>query len=309
VAGQSKNSSSWVGLWIALSVTWGFSFLFIKVAGQFLDPFQTTFARLTLGALALTIYMAATRRRPVTKWAAVKHLAFCGLIAQAMPFTLFAWAEHHISSVAAGLVNSTMSLWTGVLAIAILPEERLNRLRGMGLILGFVGVVVLLGVWDATFRGDWFAYVACAISTMGYSISALWTRKFLAPMKLDPYGAVVTQLFFAASAAGIVSLANSSRPTHWPLTGIASIVLLGAFGTGIALVLNFLLIQRAGAMATSTVTYSIPIVSTLAGAIVLRESIHWYEPVGAIIILIGIAIVQGLLPRQRSTLVVPATSD
>jgi drug/metabolite transporter (DMT)-like permease len=249
------------------------------------------------------------RRRPVTQWSAIKHLAFCGLIAQALPFTLFAWAEHHISSVAAGLVNSTTALWTGLLAIAILPEERLNRIRAFGLTLGFIGVAILLGIWDATFKGDWFAYLACALATIGYAISSLWIRKHVAPMHLDPYGAIATQLFFSASFAGIVSLFASKLPTSYPVSGVAAITALGALGTGAALVLNFLLIQRAGAMATSTVTYSIPIVSTIAGAVVLHEAVHWYEPAGAVIIMIGIAIVQGLLPRQRHTLTIPAVSD
>jgi len=80
---------------------------------------------------------------------------------------------------------------------------------------------------------------------------------------------------------------------------VMSIFLLGALGTGFALVLNYIIIHRAGAVATSTVTYSIPIVSTLAGAIILHEKLHWYEPIGALIILVGIALVQQLLPRPQ----------
>lgn len=306
----TRGASSWVPLWLALSTVWGFSFVFIKVCGAFLDPFQTSFGRLLLGACVLGAYLVVTRRRPIVRGPALPHLALCAALAQAVPFTLFAWAEHHISSVAAGLVNSTMSLWTGLLAIAILPEERLDRLRGTGLVIGFAGVVVLLGVWDATFRGDWFAYVACALSTMGYSISALWTRRFLSPMGLDPIAAMATQLGLAAAMAGTVSAVVSSTPTHWPVSGLLALTALGALGTGLALAINFVLIQRAGAMTTSTVTYTIPIVSTIAGAALLHEAVHWYEPVGAVVILIGIAMVQGYVPRQpRHSLAVPPTGD
>ncbi len=278
-----------------LSVTWGFSFLFIKVAGGFLDPYQTTFARLALGALTLYLVLIFQRGRPVLHWGALKHLALIGTLSQAIPFTLFAWAEHHISSVAAGLMNSTMSLWTAALAILILPEERLSRFRLSGLLIGFVGVAVLLGVWDTDFRADWKAYLACGLSTIGYAVSVLWTRRFITPLQLDPFGAVSTQLSIGAVECLIVSLFVSSRPTHWPMTGVVSIVLLGAIGTGVALVLNFLLIKRAGAMATSTVTYSIPIVSTIAGVVILHETLHWYEPIGAVIVLFGISIVQQII--------------
>ena len=105
-------------------------------------------------------------------------------------------------------------------------------------------------------------------------------------------------------------LAVSDRPSHWPATGLLSVFLLGAMGTGMALVMNFLVIERAGAVIASTVTYSIPIVSTIAGSLMLREDVHWYEPVGAVIILIGIAVVQGYLPRQpRHTLAMEPTAD
>ena len=295
----ASRPTQWFPLWVVLSVIWGFSFLFIKVAGEFLDPYQTTFGRMGLGALALLIYLFATGKRPIVRGPAVAHLGFLGLIAQAIPFTLFAWAEHSISSIAAGLVNSTMSLWTGVLAIAILPEERLNKPRTIGMVLGFLGILVLLGVWATDFRGNWLAYLACSLSTIGYAVAALWTRKFVSPMHLDPISAIATQLSLGTLACGVVMAFTSSAPTQWPANGVASIVLLGALGTGIALVLNYIIIHRAGAVATSTVTYSIPIVSTLAGALVLHEKLHWYEPIGAVIILIGIALVQQLLPRPQ----------
>lgn len=291
----------WLALWILLSITWGFSFLFIKVAGQFLDQYQTTFGRMFFGAAVLLAYLYATGRRPVTSGPAVKHLAMLGQIAQAIPFILFAWAEHSISSISAGLVNSTMSLWTGLLAIVILPEEKLNRTRAIGLVIGFIGILVLLGVWDADFRGNALAYFACALSTIGYAVAVLWTKRFVTPLGLDPIGAVATQLTFGAISCGIAALIFSSAPTHWPATGVLSVVLLGALGTGFALVLNYLIIQRAGAIATSLVTYSIPIVSTLAGVLILHEALHWYEPVGAVIILLGIALVQQLLPRPAKT--------
>ena len=282
-----------------LSVTWGFSFLFIKVAGNFLDPYQTTFARLALGALTLYVVLLFQRGRPVTAPHALKHLALIATLSQAIPFTLFAWAEHHISSVAAGLMNSTMSLWTAALAIVILPEERLSKFRLGGLLVGFVGVAIVLGVWETDFRADWKAYFACGISTIGYALSVLWTRRFITPLKLDPFGAVSTQLTIGAIECLTVSAFLSTRPTHWPLTGVISVVLLGAFGTGLALVINFLLIKRAGAMATSTVTYSIPIVSTIAGVLILHEKLHWYEPVGAVIVLFGIAIVQQIIKPRK----------
>lgn len=293
-------AKSWLPLWLFLSVLWGFSFLFIKVVNDFLDPYQTTFARLALGAFTLFISVLVTGRKLLLRGPAIKHLFFIAILSQSIPFTLFAWAEHDISSIAAGLMNSMMSLWTALLAVAILPEEKLNRNRFTGILIGFVGVTVLLGVWNADFHASWMSYAACALATVGYAISALWTRRFITPMHLDPMSAVTTQLTIGALAVGAVSLFTSAAPTHYPAVGLLSIFLLGAFGTGIALVVNFQLIKVAGAMATSTVTYSIPIVATIVGVVILREKLHWYEPIGAAIILLGIALVQEMIGKQKA---------
>lgn len=282
-------------MWFALSLTWGFSFLFIKVAGEFLTPFQQTFGRLSLGAVSLATIVLVTKRKFVTHFAAVKHLAFLGTIGQAIPFTLFAWAEHYVSSIAAGLVNSMMALWTALLAILFLPEEKVNRSRATGLVIGFLGIMILLGFWDANFRGSWLAYLACALAAVCYAITSLWMKRFVSPMKLDPISATTTQLFFGTLPILVLALTTSSAPTDWPLNGVLSLLMLGVFGTGIALALNFELVNRAGAVATSTVTYSMPIVATAAGALILKEQLHWYEPIGAVIALLGIAMVQGLL--------------
>lgn len=284
-----------------ISITWGFSFLFIKVAGEFLDPFQQTFGRLILGAIALSIFMGFTSRKFITDKNALRHIFFLAIISQVIPFTLVAWAEHYITTIAASLINSMLSLWVALFAIWLLPEEKLNRTKSFGLLLGFFGIMILLGIWDANFRGNWLAYGAGVIWTIGYAISNIWTRKYLTPMKLDAVSVTVAQLSIGASILGIFSFFVSSAPTSYPLNGVASLILLGIVGTGIAFALNLELINRAGSVISSTTGYSMPVVATVAGVIFLREELNWYEPIGAVIALVGIAITQGLIKSRRSS--------
>lgn len=295
---SSSPTKSWLALWLALTTIWGFSFFFIKVAGGFLDPSEQTFARMGFGALALIIIVLVTKRKFILSGPAIKHLALITVMAQVIPFAIFAWAIHYISSIAAGLLNSTMPLWTAILAVLMLPEEKLTTFRVGGLILGFLGLLVLLGVWDVNFQANWLAYTACAFCTIGYAFSAIWTRKYLTPMGLDSISAVATQLTIGAAICAVFAIASPHEITSWPITGILAIVALGVLGTGAALVIGFVIVKRAGAIAMSTVTYSIPVVSTLAGVLLLNEKMNWYEPIGALIVLIGIAIVQELIkPR------------
>ena len=299
---SSAPTKSWLALWLTLTTIWGFSFFFIKVASSFLDPYEQTFARMGLGALALIVIVIATRRKFIYRGPALKHLALITVMAQVIPFTIFAWAIHYISSIAAGLLNSTMPLWTAILAVLMLPEEKLNPFRVGGLLLGFLGLLVLLGVWDVNFQSNWFAYIACALCTIGYAFSAIWTRKYVTPLNLDPISAVATQLTIGASICAVFAIASPHEITSWPITGILAIAALGVLGTGVALVIGFVIVKRAGAIAMSTVTYSIPVVSTLAGVVLLKEKLHWYEPVGALIVLVGIAIVQELIKPKGAKL-------
>jgi len=303
---SSAPTKSWLALWLTLTTIWGFSFFFIKVASSFLDPYEQTFARMGFGALALIIIVLVTKRQFIVRGPAVKHLALITVMAQVIPFTIFAWAIHHISSIAAGLLNSTMPLWTAILAVLMLPEEKLNPFRVGGLILGFLGLLVLLGVWDVNFQANWLAYTACALCTIGYAFSAIWTRKHVTPLNLDPISAVATQLTIGAAICAVFAIASPHEITSWPVTGMLAITALGILGTGVALVIGFVIVKRAGAIAMSTVTYSIPVVSTLAGVILLREKLHWYEPVGALIVLVGIAIVQELIKPKSEKVSVTA---
>ncbi|NBO35378.1 MAG: EamA family transporter [Actinobacteria bacterium] len=185
VTTSSAPTKSWLALWLTLTTIWGFSFFFIKVASSFLDPSEQTFGRMGFGALALIIIVLVTKRKFIVRGPAIKHLALITLMAQVIPFAIFAWAIHHISSIAAGLLNSTMPLWTAILAVLMLPEEKLNPFRVGGLLLGFLGLLVLLGVWDVNFQANWLAYTACALCTIGYAFSAIWTRKYVTPLGLD----------------------------------------------------------------------------------------------------------------------------
>ncbi len=295
-----SSVKSWLPLWFMISLTWGFSFLFIKVAGSFLDPLQQTVGRLGLGAIALVIVVLITKRKFITDPKVLGHLTFLGVVGQVIPFSFFAWAEHYITSIAASLVNSMLALWTVLFAIIFLPEEKLNQRRFIGLVISYLGILILLGVWSADFRGDWFAYFIASLATVGYAITSIYMRRKVTPLKLDAISAVAAQLAIGATLLAVVSLFVSTKPTEFPLDGIIAILLLGVVGTGIAFAMNFELISRAGAVIGSTTTYSMPIVSTIAGVVILKEKLSWYEPIGAIVTLFGIALMQGLILNSKT---------
>jgi drug/metabolite transporter (DMT)-like permease len=279
-----------------LSVVWGASFLFIKVqldAG--LDPLGVASVRTLLGAAALAPFAAAAvrRARPAPRDAAL--LAALGITNFAVPWMLIALAEHHISSGMASIANSTAPLWAAVLAVAFLREERVNRAKGVGLVLGFSGIVILAGPASLMHLSSDAAGVALVLaSTLSYAASAIAIRRALghlspAVIAFGQVAAAAAVLFPAAAATGAFA------GVDWAPHVLASAAALGILGSGLAVIAYMGLIQQIGAVRSTLVTYLIPPWGVLFGWAFLSEAISWNLVAGLGVILAGVLLVQGVL--------------
>ena len=132
---------------VALTLIWGASFLFIKIGVQSLAPIQVAFARMLFGSLTLLAFIAARRDRLPREPRLWLQLALAAALLNVVPFTLFAYAQRHVPSALASIGNATTPLWTGLFALFILPDERPTVRRALGLMIGFAGVMVVLGAW------------------------------------------------------------------------------------------------------------------------------------------------------------------
>lgn len=276
-----------------LSAIWGSSFLFIKVLDRHWPPLWVAFGRISLGALTLCLVTRARGERLAFERGVWVHLLIAGALLNAIPFTLFAVGETRVSSIVAGLWNATTPLWVLIAVLAVFGEERPSAHRIAGLLIGFVGVVIVLGPWRGLGHGRAAGDLACAAAAVSYGLGFPYIRRHLAGRELSVTALSAGQLLCAtAMLAILVPLARAPTATIG-LAGIASILGLGVFGTGIAYVLNYAIIRAAGSAVASTVTYLIPVFSTLLGVVVLGERLSWNEPAGALVLLVGITICAG----------------
>jgi drug/metabolite transporter (DMT)-like permease len=289
-----------VGQFVVLAAAWGASFLFIKVGLEGLSPGQVVLGRLVVGTLTLGGVSAITRqslpRAPIV-WA---HLAVVSLLLCVAPFLLFAWAEQHIASGLASIYNATTPLMTMLIALAALPQERPTRTRLTGLLVGLLGVLVVLAPWHGVGGGDLTAQAACLLATASYGVAFVYLRRFVSPLGLDAVPAATVQVGLAAVVLVLTPLLGSAT-VHLSARVVLSVLVLGAAGTGLAYVWNNNIITAWGATNASTVTYLTPVVGVLLGIAVLREPLSWNEPIGAAIVVTGIATSQGRLRRLRPT--------
>jgi drug/metabolite transporter (DMT)-like permease len=284
---------------VVLSGIWGASFLFIKVGDRAFAPLQVAFARCSLGALALLVMLAIRRERLPRGRETWTHLFLIAVLFNSVPFALFAWGETEVSSVVAGISNATTPLYVLLVSLVVLPDERPTRDRVLGLAVGFAGVVVVLGPWR-DIGGQLLGYLACLAAAACYGIGYPYTRRFLAGRRESAVSLSAAQVLCGTVQLALVVPWATAAPQRFPLDAVLSMVVLGAGGTGIAYVLNYDLIRRAGAQIASTVTYVVPLFSTVLGVVVLGERLSWNQPVGAAVVLLGVALTQGRVSLRRT---------
>jgi drug/metabolite transporter (DMT)-like permease len=301
VSPSTRPSRRILAQFAALALAWGASFLFIKVALRDLSPAEVVLGRLSAGAVALLAVAAVTRqplpRQPVV-WA---HLTVVTVLLCVMPFLLFGWAEQHISSGLASIYNATTPLMTAAVALAALPGERPTTAKVTGLLTGFAGVLVVLGPWRGPGSGDGLAQAGCLLATFSYGLAFVYLRRFVTPYRLQATGIATVQVGLGAVLMLLLAPVYITGPVRLSGAVIASIAVLGVAGTGLAYLWNTNIVAGWGATNASTVTYLTPLVGVVLGAVVLDEAISWNEPVGAAVVITGIALSQGRLRWPRRT--------
>ena len=302
---------AWLPAFLVLAVIWGTSFLFIKVGVRELPPLWLTFGRVAAGALVLLAVLAVTRDRLPRDPRLWGHLMVVAAVGVVVPFTLFGYGEERVSSVLAGIWNAATPLVALPLAVVAFRTERMTARRATGLAVGFAGVLVVLGVWRDLGGAQLTGQLMCFGAAMCYAVAIPYQKKFIAGRRESGAAIVTAQLLVAAAQLAVAApLIAGAPPNPAGLSApvVASVLLLGALGTGVAFLLHFRVIRVAGASTSSSVTYLMPIVATVVGVTVLGEALLWNQPLGALVVLLGVAVSQGLLTRRAAVPVSAATT-
>jgi drug/metabolite transporter (DMT)-like permease len=292
----SAPTARWWPDFLLLAALWGASFLFMRVAGQ------------TFGALAMAevrVAVAALLLWPIMVWqghggamrAHWRAALLIGLLNSALPFALYGFAVLHISTGLAAILNATVPMFGALVAWAWLGE-RPGLQRLLGLAIGFAGVVGLTLSRPGSDGGQasLWPVLACLGATLSYAVAASLTRRYLVavPPLVSATGSQI------GAALGLLVPALLSLPPVMPgPTAWAAVVAVGVLCTGVAYILYFRLIERAGPVRTLTVTYLIPVFALLYGTVLLDEVILPSMLASGAVILLGTALASGLLARRR----------
>ncbi|MBL8831019.1 MAG: DMT family transporter [Rhodospirillales bacterium] len=286
------DAAAWSML-LLLSVLWGGSFLYVKIALEELPPVTIVALRALFGGAFLFVILrlrGLTLSRDPALW---KGFAVLALLNTVLPFILIAWGQREISAGLAAILNAATPLWTITLAHFLTDDERMDARRAAGVLIGFSGVVVLVGPEAlAGIGSSVLAQLACVAATISYGFALVWARRF----KGQDGTVLASGQFICAIPATMALSFAVDRPWTLPMPGTAtmlSIFGLAFLSTAVAYLVYYRLMQRAGAGNASLVTMLIPPSAVLLGIAFLGERFEPLSVAGFALIAAGLAVVDG----------------
>ncbi|MDA5093682.1 DMT family transporter [Aliiroseovarius sp. KMU-50] len=277
-----------------LSFVWGGAFMSMAVALEQYDPFTVAAGRIGIGALALLVVVAITRPRDlvIRDPKSLGFILILGILNFALPFSLLAWGLQQVPSAFAGVAMGSSPIFVLVLAYIFVPDERIGPQRIVGVILGFVGLLILIlpGAMEAGNAGGTIvARIACVAASLCYSVGAILIRR--AP-PIPPMVFTAGMLMAGALVLSPIAVLVEGLPEINGTWATWAILYAGIFPTGLAFLLRVVLIRSAGPIFMSLVAYIVPIWAVLLGVILLGETLRLSTYIGAVVILSGVGLTQ-----------------
>ena len=288
------------GLFLALGLMWGTSYLFIKIGVETLPTFTLVAVRLGIGLVFLAAVVAVARERLPRDPKIYGHLLVMSVVNVALPFALITSAEQSVDSAVAAILNGGVPLFTIVIAALFLHDEPITVNRIFGLLIGYAGVILLVGRGFGSGGGEGAISGELALlgSTASYGLGAVYARRNVRGLR--PMIPALFQVLFAFVITGVIALLIE-RPFDvvWTGRSIFAVLWLGLLGSGLAYLCFFRLLQSWGATRTTMVAYLLPIVGIVAGALVLNEVVDAGILVGTALVIGGVALVNSRYGHRR----------
>lgn len=295
----SMGSREWIMLF-ALSAIWGGSYFFVGVAITEMPPLTIVALRVSLAAIVLwVIAVAMGLHLPKSKkvWLTFGGM---GLLNNIIPFTLIVWGQTQIASGLASIFNAATPLFTVIIASMWLPDERATPMKLIGVAIGFIGVVIMIGLPSTSEGGNTLAQLAVIAAALSYALAGVYGRRFKA-MGINPIITAAGQV--TASAVVMIPIAlvidGTFEITTYSINTWASIIGLAVLSTAVAYVLYFKILESAGATNLLLVTLLIPVSAILLGFLFLNETLEGIHLVGMILITLGLSAIDGRLWQRR----------
>ncbi len=278
-------------IFILLGAIWSASFLWIKIALVEVQPLTLVAYRVIFGLLT-GVLVALILRIPLPRdFKTWRIFIVLGIFNVTIPFFLITWGEQSIDSAVASILNATVPLFTVILAHFFISDDKISLPKITGLLIGFGGVVLLLGKdLSVNAHNSAIGQAAVILASLSYAGSYIYARLHTAEVPGQIRGMLP---LFSASAIMCIAAPVVEAPfviPHLPITWVA-LLWLGVLGTGLAMIMQYYLVHEIGPTRATLVTYIFPLGGVILGVLFLHEELSWQLATGAILIISSIAVV------------------
>lgn len=294
------------GLLLLLSILWGGSFFFSKVALAELPPFTVVLGRVAIAAVALYVYLRATGRVIPGSREAWRAFFGMGILNNLIPFSLIFWGQTAIASGLASILNATTPIFSILVAHVLTADEKMTPQKIAGVLLGLGGVAVLMS--GSAFSGEapLWALLACLGAALSYGFAGTFGRRFRRmgiPPAVGAFGQTTATTVMMLPLVAFVDAPWSLPPPH--LVTIAALLALALISTALAYIIYLHLLSVGGVTNASLVTLLIPVSAILLGSLVLGERLSASHFLGMALIALGLLSIDGrifaMLKRAPAT--------
>jgi drug/metabolite transporter (DMT)-like permease len=275
---------------LLLGAIWSSSFMWIKIAVQEVGPITLVAFRVLFGLLFGVLVIFVQRMKLPRNFKDWMPVLLLGVTNVAIPFFLISWGEQSIDSAVAAILDATVPLFTILIAHFLLHDDKMTIPKVTGLLIGFVGVVVLMSKDIGASSSSVLGQLAVVLACVFYSGSNVYARRTTedTPAILRSAGPLLSATVIMWLATFFVE--SPVKIPHFPVTWIA-LLFLGVLGSGLAFVLSYYLLHEIGPTRTSMVTYLFPIGGVILGVIFLGEKLSWQLLAGSILVIASLAVV------------------
>lgn len=287
-----KKNLPLIAFWI-LGILWGSNFIYMKYATDYINPLQVVFLRVLFGFIPVLIYAIYLR---VLKFEHLKysfHFFIMSLLGTSVYYYCFVKSTSLLLSGVSGALSGSIPIFAFLLAIIFIKEEKVTFSRSLGIIVGFMGVFLIAKPFSSDLSNtniEGVFYIVLGSLVVGSSF--VYAKKYISPLKMHFAALTTYQLGFAVVSLLLVTsfdnMENITKNTH---IFLGTIFLLGVFGTGLAFIIYYYIIEKLGAVNAASVTYIPPVVALIIGYLFVGENITLLDIFSTVLIFSGVFLI------------------
>ena len=274
----------------ALGLIWGSNFIYMKMAVDLITPLQIVFLRVLFGFLPVVIYAQYCK---ALRWKHLKytgHFFIMGMLATTVYYYCFVKGTSLLLSGVAGAVSGAIPLFSFILAVLFIDEEKASRLKAVGILVGFAGVAIIGRPSETDLSGSSLeGLLYMVLGSLSVGASFVYAKKFIIPLQIPAAALTAYQLGIGLL---VLTIFTDYQGVDLLLTNIRAtvglIIGLGLLGTGLAYIFYYYIVENLGVVTASSVTYIPPVVALLIGAVLVGEPIERIDYVATVLIFVGV---------------------